>query len=72
MKTPKKTSSWKSLSFLLSYFAKQKGIVALLFLIVIAANGLALYIPLMTGEMIEFLRNAGMASTDSPFLQIGL
>ncbi|HKL59801.1 MAG TPA: ABC transporter ATP-binding protein, partial [Sphaerochaeta sp.] len=47
-------------------------IVALLFLIVIAANGLALYIPLMTGEMIEFLRNAGMASTDSPFLQIGL
>ena len=72
MKTPKKTSSWKSLSFLLSYFAKQKGVIALLFLIVIAANGLALYIPLMTGEMIEFLRNAGMASTDSPFLQIGL
>lgn len=71
MKTPKKISSWKSLSFLLSYFAKQKGVIALLLTIVIAANGLALYIPLLTGDMIEILRNATSIPIDSHFVKIG-
>ena len=67
-----KKPHWKSLSFLIRYFAKQKLIVLLLFILVITANLGALYIPILTGDMIEYLRSTRTISIDSPFLHLGL
>lgn len=72
MKHQRKKVTLRSLSFLGSYFAQQKGTILLLLTTVVAANALALYIPILTGDMIELLRTMVGGGNDSLFLSLGL